>query len=206
MAAMEQRSPLTDLNAFLAGIGHICLQWALLEQTILAVIAAAENLPFEKVYTRYGSLDMRQRLNMAIKLAHEDKWPVRLTKPLQAIRKEIQNDGERLAEKRNMFVHGAHEATDTAGEFALTMSRWAPDKRRQIVTLVDAAQLTARIAELVQQADAVFRNYGAWKFGTPSEATTNALVANRAEISKLPRRQNFKRGLKLILESIYPSR
>jgi len=59
---MDKASPPTDLNSFLAGIGHICLQWALLEQTLLGIIAAAENMPLEKTYTRFGTTDMMPAL------------------------------------------------------------------------------------------------------------------------------------------------
>ena len=202
MSAKEP--PPTDQNSFLAGIGHVCLQWSLLEQTVLAIIASAEDTSFDKVYTRFGGLDMQQRLNMAIKLTREEKWPNRLTKPLVTIRRAIQRDGEGLAETRNMFVHGAHKDTAVPGEFSLTMSRWSPDKRHQIVTLLDAIQLANRLAELVQQAVGVFRNYGTWKFGTKDHAERGYNVAETKALSRFIRAQNIKRAIKLLFANLKP--
>lgn len=128
----------TDLNSFLAGIGHICLQWALLEQMLLGIIAAAENMPLEKTYSRYGRLDMLDRVKMAIKLSVEAKWPGRFIGRLRAIQRSLQKGGDRLAEKRNMFVHGVHSTTGTPGEYELTMVRWPATNRKTVVTIEDA--------------------------------------------------------------------
>lgn len=198
-----KKPPPSDQNSFLAGIGHICLQWALLEQTLLAIIAAAEDTSFDKVYTRFGNLDMQPRLNMAIKLAREARWPNRLIKPLENIRKAIQS-GEKLGERRNLFVHGVHKDTDTPGEVSLTMARWSPDKRQQIVTLLDAVQLANRLAQLAQEADAVFGEYGVWKFGAKRERDGNEHIAQTKATARFIRAQNVKRAIKLLLTNLKP--
>jgi hypothetical protein len=203
-SAMTKLTPTSDRNSFLAGIGHVCLQWALLEQTILAIIASAENMPLEKTYPRFGTLDMMPRLNMAIKLAHEASWPVRLTKPLAEIRKAVQREGEGLADRRNLFVHGVHAETDVAGEFELTMVRWAPEKRRQVVTIVDAVDLATRLHLLVKKAEAVFDGYGVWKFGTKRDASSDGQIATSLTRLRLVRAYNIKRALKLLFANLKP--
>ena len=201
---MVKPSPPTDINSFLSAIGHVCLQWALLEQTLLAIIASAEDSSFDKVYTRFGGLDMLKRLNMAVALTREAKWPNRLTKPLVNIRRAIQRDGEGLAEQRNMFVHGVHKETDVPGEISLTMSRGSAAKRHQIVTLLDAVQLSTRLAELVQEADGVFRDYGTWKFGVKDHAERRYNVAETKTLSRFIRTQNIKRAIKLLFANLKP--
>jgi hypothetical protein len=189
---------------FLAGIGHVCLQWALLEQTVLAIIASAEDLPFDKVYTRYGGLDMQPRISMALKLAHEAKWPVRLTKKLEGIRRALQKGGENLAEKRNMFVHGVHKAGNEPGEHILTMARWSPGKRDQAVTALDAAALANRLDLLVQEADAVFRGYGVWRFGADDNEKRGERIARTKTTARFIRAQNVKRAIKMLLANVRP--
>lgn len=78
-----------------AAIGHICLQWALLEHTVLALIAAAEHMPMPKVHIIFGGLDMLPRVNMAITLARQARWPQHLVKRIEVIRKALQH-GEDL--------------------------------------------------------------------------------------------------------------
>lgn len=201
---MAKVEPPTDQTSFLASIGHICLQWALLEQTILFIIGAAENLPIEKVYPRYGSLDMLPRLNMAINLTREAKWPVRLTNPLVEIRKALQRDGDKIAERRNLFVHGVHKPTEVPGEFELTMARWSADKRNQIVTVVDGVELANSIAQLAQKADGIFRGYGVWQFGPEYETDRSEQVAQAKAMARFIRAHNIKRAFKLLLANLKP--
>lgn len=201
---MTTTASIIQQNAFLSGIGHVCLQWALLEQTLLAIIGAAEDLPFDKVYTRFGSLDMQPRLNMAIKLAREDKWPPRLIKTLVEIRKALQKDGGGLAERRNLFVHGVHKDTGVPGEVSLTMARWVPDKREQIVTMHDAFDLATRLTHLVHKAESVFRGYGVWKFGAKYQADRSEQIAETKATARFIRAKQIKRGFKLILANLKP--
>jgi len=141
---------------------------------------------------------------MAIKLTHEAGWPQRLTKPLRNIRKAIQHSGENVAERRNLFVHGVHKDTDIPGEVSLTMARWSPDKREQIVTVVDAVELANRIAQLAQEAESVFRGYGVWKFGTEHQNYGSEQVAGTKATARLIRAHNIKRALKLLWANLKP--
>lgn len=194
----------THQNTFLCCIGHICLQWALLEQNILGVIACAENLPIDKVFTRYAGKDMLPRLNLAISLANEAKWPQRFVRPLKAIRTALQENGEGLADKRNLFVHGVHYPTANHEEFGLVMARWRGDKRDNIVGVLDAANLAQRLSLLAQEAQNVFDAYGLWKFGTQPRKDRSQEVAETKTLARSIRAQNIKRGFKLILANLRP--
>jgi hypothetical protein len=195
--------PPTDQNSFLAGIGHICLQWANIEQLLLGILAAVDGIPLAKAYTRYGGTDMMPRLNLAVALTEEAKWPRHLTQKLRDIRKEIQrNNG--LADRRNMFVHGAHERTEVDGEYALTMSRWKGDKQRQIVTIVDAAELANRLSQLAQDTNAVHVGYGNWKFGLKNQTYSDEDVSRGKTIARGVRAHNIKRAVKLLFANLKP--
>lgn len=102
---------------------------------------------------------MIPRLGMAITLAEEAKWPLHLTKRLRKIREDIQGR-QGLAEKRNMFVHGAHEIGEGDGEFHLTMSRWKGDRTRTTVTSLEASELGSRLSLLAQEGHRIFSDYG----------------------------------------------
>lgn len=153
---------------FFATIGHICLQWALLEHTVLALIAAAENMPMSKVHIIFGGLDMQPRVNMAITLAREAGWPQRLVKRIEAIRKALQRGGEDLAARRNQAVHGVHKASELPEHVSLTMVRWRGPKETQDVSLSELHQLGVRLHELSEEAWSIFEAYGVWKFKTGS--------------------------------------
>lgn len=161
-------------------------------------------MPLEKTYTRFGTLDMQPRLNMAIKLTREANWPKRLTKPLLDIRRAIQRDGEGIAERRNLFVHGVHAETGMPTHFELTMVRWAASKRRQIVSIDEAYELANRIHQLAMQADAVFNGYGVWQFGPEAHANGDQEVAEAVTSVRLIRAHNIKRALKLLWANLKP--
>lgn len=171
---MVKPSPPTDQVSFLAGIGNICLRWALLEHTILCIIGMIVERPAERAYVRFAGLDMIPRINMAITLADEAKWPLRFTKRLRAIRKELQGG---LADERNMFVHGAHDFGERDGEFRLTMSRWKGDRMRRTVTLLEASALGNRLSLLAQEGHSIFSDYGTWKFGPDAKQETAEQIA-----------------------------
>ena len=198
MSVTVDPTPPDEQNVFLASIGHLCLQWALLEQCLIAIIAAAENHSLEKTYARFGSLDMLKRLNMAIGLTREAKWPQRLIKPLVEIRTALQHSGGGIADRRNLFVHGVHEHTGVRGEYALTMVRWSPDKRKTVVTALDCGQLTISIAQLVNKAEGVFLDYGVWKFGPEYKQDRSKQIALTEATVRLVRAQQIKRALKLL--------
>ena len=192
--------PPTDQNSFLAGIGHICLQWANIEHLLLGIIAAVDGISLQKAFTRYGGTDMKPRFNLAVALTEEAKWPRRFTKKLRDIRKEVQD----LSDRRTLFVHGAHEQTEVDGEYALTMARWKGDKRRTIVTVVDAAELATRLSQLAQDTNAVHIGYGNWKFGLKNQTYSDEDVAKGKTISRLVRAHNIKRAVKLLLANLKP--
>lgn len=198
---MTQTSPPTDMNSFLASVGHVCLQWSLLEHTILFIIGMGEEMPAEKACNRFAGLDMLPRLGMAISLAEEAKWPQRYTKRLRNIRKAIQSG---LNDQRNLFVHGVHEATGVEGEFQLTMSRWKGDRRCQIVTILEASELAHQLSLLAQEAQSIFSDYGVWKFGAERYHDVFQQPAQTKAALRLIRRQNIKRGFKLIFTNLKP--
>ena len=102
-----QLSPgVSEEAAIMACIGHVCVQWALLENNIIAVLCACQNIPTDEAAILFGSLDMKPRLNMAINLARYHKWPRNLVTNLENLRKAI--DKAKLIDRRNMIVHGVH--------------------------------------------------------------------------------------------------
>jgi hypothetical protein len=193
----------TDQLSFLASIGNTCLQWALLEHSILCIIGMIDELPAEQAYTRYAGLDMIPRLNMVIALADEAKWPLRLTKRLRAIRAELQGRNG-LAEKRNMFVHGAHDLGELDGEYRLTMARWKGDRMRTTVTILESQDLGNRLALLAQEAHSIFSDYGVWKFGPRAKQDTSQQIAQAKAALRFIRAKQIKRGLKLIFGNLKP--
>jgi hypothetical protein len=193
--------PPNDQLAFLAGIGHVCLQWALIEQTLLGIISAAEHMPLEKTYTRYGSTGMIPRLTLAINLAQEAKWASPLVKRLREVRKTIQKG---LDERRNLFVHGAHKGEIAPGQFELTMARWSPNNRSQIVTVEDVAELVSRLSELAQELERIYRDYGTWKFGPGANEDSRQHVPETKPIARLIRARQIKRAIRLLLANLKP--
>lgn len=168
---------------------------------LLGLIAAAENMRLESVYSRYGGLDMLPRLNMAINLAREAKWNRNLVHRIEAMRKEIQNS---LLDKRNMFVHGVHKAGPKPGETILTMVRWKGDKRDQTVTLLDALDLANRLAKLAGEAQSIYEDYGVWKFGPDHQANGPRQIAGLKAATRFIRAQQVKRALKLLWTNLKP--
>jgi hypothetical protein len=199
---MEQPSPPNDLNSFLAGIGHICLQWALLEQSLLGIIAAAENMPLEKTYTRYGTTDMVPRMRMAIRLVEEAKWPHQLQRRLRAIRDKLQNG--KLSDQRNLFVHGVHKGIQSNGMVQLTMVRWSAPKREQLVSVWEAVELANQLSILAQEAGSILDAYGAWKFGPGLDEDRSKHIAEAKPLTRFIRAQQFKRAVKAVLGNNRP--
>jgi hypothetical protein len=205
MTKLPTPQSVADQNAFLSAIGHICLQWALLEQSILYIIGAIENLPMQKAYAMVAGMDIQPRLNLAIELAQQAGLPhLRFIKPLQNIRKELQRSGSGLADRRNMFVHGAHKFGENEGEYILKMSRWKGDKQSTTVTLLDAAQLANEIALQAQKAHSIFDDYGLWKFGAQNQTNSSEHIAYTKAVLRLIRREQIKRALKLLFANLKP--
>lgn len=148
-------------TAYLASIGHVCLQWSLLELTTLPVLYAIEDVPAEKGDLLFGHLDLLPQIGMAISLADNQRMPGKVITELKAIKKELQ-DGVR--ERRNQAVHEAHADTDTLGTFNLRMARWRGPKKLQAVSLEDLIKLTEDIHALQRRMYGVFEQIGRWKF------------------------------------------
>jgi hypothetical protein len=194
-----------EQNAFLSGIGHICLQWALLEQSVLYFIAQLEGIPLQKAYVIFAHLDMKPRLNMLILLAQDAKLPHnRFVKPLTELRRELDKDGAKLADRRNMFVHGAHKVGKERGEYVLTMSRWKGDKQSQTVTLGDAAQLALELCVQAQKLNSIVEDYGFWKFGVGQQQNSRQQVAEAKAALRIVRTHQIKRAIKLLLANLKP--
>lgn len=153
---------LSDQNKFLGMIGHVCLQWALLELNLLALLSALENIPSERAEIIFGGLDMQPRCNMAINLARHHRVPGPMVKRMEAIRKSLQNG---IADRRNQAVHGAHAESDFPQHVRLRMVRWKGDRSVQHVSISDMYNLAMEIATLATEAGQIFDDYGTWKFG-----------------------------------------
>jgi hypothetical protein len=137
---------------FLAGIGHVCLQWALLEHLLLGCIAAVEGMPLEKTYIMFGGTDMVARCGIAINLARAANLPGTYPARLDAIRKELRAG---LQERRNQAVHGVHAAADVPDAMKLTIAKWTEPKRHQVISLMDLFELGKRLSELGGEANAI---------------------------------------------------
>jgi len=146
----------------LASIGHVCLQWALLEMTVLSVIYTLEGISYKKGEIIYGGLDMIPRFNLAINLAEFHNAPLKAKKELRAIRKEIQTG---IADKRNQAVHGVHADAEVIDAIKLVMPRWKGDRKTETVTLEDLIKLTNSIYALHRRSVGVEKIIAKWKFG-----------------------------------------
>ena len=193
---MANSRPSGDLNTFLALIGHVCLQWALLEHTLLYIIAVAENMPDKKAFTYFGSTDIRARLGIAILLTHDANWPPTLHERLKSIRKALGKDGENLLWRRNQAVHGVHKSSAREDSFSLTVPRERGSKREMDVSIADLRALVTRLGELVADANSVLEEYGQWKFGTGGEQGLGKNLAEARPSVWIVIAHNLKRAIK----------
>ena len=152
-----------DQVAIMAGIGHVCVQWSLLENNILAVLCAIENLAIAEASIVFGSLDMKPRLNMAVNLAAHHKIDRTLQTRLRNLRTAM--DKAKLAERRNRLVHGVHKASPEPKTFTLYMPRLKGDAQHEDVSVMDAYELGIAIKAAGDEAWSIFEDYGTWKFG-----------------------------------------
>lgn len=154
-----------------AGIGVVCVEWALLEHIMLAIISSAENYSLEKTYMVFGGLDMLPRINLALKLTRHAKWPRTLSARIEAIRVEVQGKSGRhgLQEKRNQLVHGVHAPSTKPESTRITMPRWGEPKRTEDISAMQVYELAKRLSSLAEEAGRIFDDYGTWKFGTNSQ-------------------------------------
>ena len=146
----------------MAGIGAVCVQWAVLEQMVLGVIATVEDQRLERVYLMFGGLDLRPRLNMAIALASDRNIPSPIISRLKSIRSAL-GKPENLADKRNQAVHGLHADAGIPDSVRLTMARWGEPRRHEIITTRDLYDLQARLRELWIEAHDLQEAIFSWK-------------------------------------------
>ncbi len=152
-----------DQTAILVGIGHICLQWALLEHNLLAVLSAIEAQSLDRAAIIFAGLDMRQRLCKAIDLADYHKIHPPLRKRLRDLRASI--DKSKTVDHRNRAVHGVHKASDRPHSVVLTMPRIKGEARHQHWSVADLYILSRQIKAFGDEAWSIYSDYGAWKFG-----------------------------------------
>lgn len=188
----------------MAGIGGVCVQWALLEHLVLGMIATNEGMPLDRAYLMFGSLDMKPRLDMAILLARDAKAPEPMVKRIIAVRTALKD--EKLADRRNQAVHGVHKEAARPDAIQLTMPRWAGDRRTQTVTALDMYDLAGRLAELQNEIWLVGEDIHAWKVRVADnrlkDAQSKLTIANTPVILKIAKSlyasaqslwRNFKR-------------
>ena len=147
----------------MACIGHICVQWALLENNLLGLTGIISNMPIEEAYIVFGGLDMRPRLNMAVNLSRHHKLHPPLLKRLLAVRDAVSKN--KIDEKRNRAIHGVHQISEKPLHVSLTMARWSGDKRTTDVSIADLHKSGFDILDLAQEVWAIIQAYGIWKFG-----------------------------------------
>ena len=157
----------------MAGIGGVCVQWALMEHLVLGMISTNETMDLDRVYLIFGSLDMKPRLDMAINLARAAKTPAPMVQRIVAVRKALRD--ERLADRRNQAVHGVHKTCYQPDSIQLTMPRWPEPRRTETVTALELYQLSTRLSELGNEICAIGAEIHAWKI---------RVLENRVEHSK----------------------
>lgn len=107
-------------TARLAIVGFICAQWALIEEKFAKAIWFLLGVDEEVGKIVTGGLDIRPRMNMAIRLAQKIECSPELLAGLEESRRLIQ-DG--LAQRRNLVVHGVHNSNPTEGALLLELHR-----------------------------------------------------------------------------------
>ncbi|MFS0737466.1 hypothetical protein ABC347_10485 [Sphingomonas sp. 1P06PA] len=144
----------------MSSIGHVCIQWALLEHLLLGCIAAIENIKLEKTYIMFGSADVVARCGFAINLARDANLPGHFPARLDAIRKEL-NGG--LKDRRNQVVHGVHAAADMPDAVRLTIAKWTGPRRHEVVSVMQMYELGSRLNELANSANAIQNEIFEWR-------------------------------------------
>lgn len=147
----------------MTSIGHVCLQWALLEHTILTLLAAIENIHIDEAALLLAGLDMRQRLCKSIDLAEYRKIQPHLIKRLRGLRTGI--DKQKLVERRNRAVHGVQKKSERPRHFVFSMPRLKGLARDAHWTVADVYLLSMEIQAAGAEVTSIFQDFGTWKFG-----------------------------------------
>jgi hypothetical protein len=152
-----------DEAAIMAAIGHVCIQWALLENNLMAILTACQSTSWDEAALLFGSLDMKPRLNTAILLARHHKWPPPVVKRLESLRTNI--DKSKLVDRRNLIVHGVHSASDLPQSFNLYTPRRKGEAQHETWTVMDAYRVGQEARAAALEAYDIFAEYGRRKFG-----------------------------------------
>jgi len=156
------QAPGTDAQLkIMAGIGFVCLQWSLLEHTMLWLIATIEGIPLEKAYRIFAGLDMVPRCGMAISLAKDAGAPNAILLPIRTVREAIRK--ERLDHRRNAIVHGVHAYPDDTDSVTLTLPRNEKSSRTQVVTTLELLELGQRFHALTEDTLRAGDQFFEWK-------------------------------------------
>lgn len=156
----------------LACIGHICVQWALLEAYGANIIWALLPVGYDTGAVITGGMDMLPRYNAAIALAEHKHAPTPAIQKLKAIRKTLQ-DG--LADRRNQAVHGIHSAVEgDPSKIRLTMLRWKGSKRDEERSTQDLHQTSQDTRSLQHLAEEALHIIWEWQLRTSQPKPTES--------------------------------
>lgn len=146
----------------MAGIGHVCIQWALLENNLLGILACCQNVKIEEAAILFGGLDMKPRIGVAIKLAQYHKWSPPLQRGLRDLRSKIERF--KLVDKRNMLIHGVHKPSEKPQHFVLYSPRKSGTAQQEEWSIFAVLEVGNHIHSAALEAQSIFDAYGAWKF------------------------------------------
>lgn len=185
-----------DGAAFMAAIGHVCIQWALLENNILAVLCACQAVEWDEAALLFGSLDMKPRLNMAVLLAKHHKWPTPLIKRLESLRSNI--DKSKLVDRRNLIVHGVHSDSSLPQSFNLYTPRRKGSAQRETWSVMDAYRVGQEAQAAALEVYDIFAEYGRRKLGCDPAKDINSQLMTAPAL----RRARFKQYLRARLHRV----
>jgi hypothetical protein len=158
-----------SLQRLMASLGHISIQWALLEAILAHAIWALLILDYETGAIVTGGTDMLPRVNMAILLARHKKAPQSAIRKLESVRSALQND---LLDRRNQAIHGIHADAADADKVKLVMLRWKHPKREQERSIADLDQISQDIRACQKDAEIALDIIWKWQLrpspGIPS--------------------------------------
>jgi hypothetical protein len=149
-----------DHSAIMACIGFVCVQWALLENNLLGILANTERVTIPQAAILFGSLDMKPRLNMAINLATFHKWKPPLLKRLRNLRSDI--DMAKLIDRRNLLVHGVHKDSAKPQHFILYTPRRSGTAQEEEWSILMAYDLGNEIQKMALEAWAILQDHASW--------------------------------------------
>lgn len=150
-----------DKVAIMACVGHVCIQWSLLENNILRFLAVLEGVKFDHAAIMFGGMDMKPRLGTAINLAQFHKIHHPLQRRLVNLRKRMEKDN--LQDRRNLVVHGVHEGSERPHSFKLYMPRLKGDQKNAEISVSDVILLGLEIKAAGDEISSIMLDYVDWK-------------------------------------------